>query len=103
MSNGEYIEKIVEQDEDYCILRDDVAGIVTIEVSLEWWNKPNTKWELKENPIVIERSVLDEIRAEIIKLQTYKLFEDTEKLVALDEVLQIIDKYRGESKDACSD
>lgn len=54
----------------------------------------NTKWELKENPIVIDRKVIEDIKAEIIKLQTYKLFEDTEKLVALDEVLQIIDKYR---------
>ena len=65
----------------------------------------NTKWELEENLIVIERErgVLDAIRAEISKLQTYKCFEDTEKLVALDEVLQIIDKYRGESKDADSD
>ena len=35
---------------------------------------------------------MDSIRAEISKLQTYKCFEDTEKLVALDEVLQIIDK-----------
>ena len=41
---------------------------------------------------------LEKIRAEIIKLQTYKCFEDTEKLVALDEVLQIIDKYKGESE-----
>ena len=39
MTNGEYIEKIVEQDEDYFILKDDEVGIVTIEVSLEWWNK----------------------------------------------------------------
>ena len=45
MTNGEYIEKIVEQDEDYCILRNDVAGIVTIEVSLEWWNKPQAESE----------------------------------------------------------
>ncbi|MBR2555079.1 MAG: hypothetical protein IKE94_09490 [Aeriscardovia sp.] len=47
--------------------------------------------------------VIEDIKAEIIKLQTYKCFEDTEKLVALDEVLQIIEKYRGESKDADSD
>ena len=42
---------------------------------------------------------LDDLRAEISKLQTYKCFEDTEKLVALDEVLQIIDKYKAESED----
>ena len=32
------------------------------------WDKnkgENTKWELKENPIVIERKVLEQIRAEI--------------------------------------
>jgi hypothetical protein len=39
MGNGEYIEKIVEQDEDYCIFKDYTAGTVTVEVSLEWWNK----------------------------------------------------------------
>ena len=46
MNNGEYIEKIVEQDEDYCILKDVVAGIVTIEVSLEWWNKLRAESEI---------------------------------------------------------
>ena len=56
----------------------------------------NTKWELKENPIVIDHKVIEDIKIEISKLQTYQLSEDTEKLVALDEVLQIIDKYRGE-------
>ena len=49
-----------------------------------------------ENDDLIEK--MDSIRAEISKLQTYKCFEDTEKLVALDEVLQIIDKHR-ESED----
>jgi uncharacterized protein YdeI (BOF family) len=42
MTNGEYITKIAEQGEDFCIFRDDVAGTVTIEVSLDWWNKPKT-------------------------------------------------------------
>lgn len=42
MTNGEYITKIVEQDEDFSILADKVAETVTIEVSLGWWNKP--KW-----------------------------------------------------------
>ena len=69
--------------------------------------------EVKRNPDVVrlcadagileyvkpKADVLDEIRAEIIKMQTYKLFEDAEKLVALDEVLQIIDKYRAESEE----
>ena len=40
------------------------------------------------------------IKTEITELQTYyKLFEDTEKLVALDEVLQIIDKHIGSYTD----
>lgn len=54
MTNGEYVTKIVEQDEDFCILTDDVAETVTIEVSLDWWNKPKT-------------DVLDKIRAIAIK------------------------------------
>ena len=48
MTNGEYVEKIVEQDESYCILRDDVDGTVTIEISLEWWNKSRAEREEKE-------------------------------------------------------
>lgn len=47
MTNGEYIEKIVEQDEDYFILKDSEAGIVTIEVSLEWWNKLQAESEVQ--------------------------------------------------------
>ena len=46
MTNGEYIEKIVEQDEDYCVLKDSVADTVTIEVSLDWWNKQKIESEL---------------------------------------------------------
>jgi len=48
MTNGEYIETIVEQDEDFCILKDDVAGTVTIEVSIDWWNKPKAESEVQE-------------------------------------------------------
>lgn len=48
LTNGEYIEKIVEQDEDYCILKDYVEGTVTIEVSLEWWNKSQAEREDQE-------------------------------------------------------
>lgn len=46
MTNGEYIARIVDKDEDFCILTDDVFETVTIEVSLDWWNKP--KAESKE-------------------------------------------------------
>lgn len=48
MTNGEYIGKIVEQDKNYCILKDDVGGTVTIEVSLEWWNKSQAESEDEE-------------------------------------------------------
>ena len=36
MTNGEYVTRIVEQDEDFYILTDDMAETVTIEVSLDW-------------------------------------------------------------------
>lgn len=39
MTNGEYILKVTMQDESYCILRNYETGTVTLEVSLEWWNK----------------------------------------------------------------
>ena len=60
MTNGEYVTKIVEQDEDFCILTDDVAETVTIEVSLDWWNKPKT-------------DVLAKIRAEIDRQEKWLL------------------------------
>lgn len=51
----------------------------------------------------IYKSVFEDIKAEISKLQIYKLFEDTEKLVALDEVLQIIDKHMRGTENESSD
>ena len=45
MTNGEYVEKIVEQDEDYFILKDYLERAVTIDVSLEWWNRSRTESE----------------------------------------------------------
>jgi len=48
MTNGDYITKIAEQGEDFCIFRDDVAGTVTIEVSLDWWNKPKTGYWIED-------------------------------------------------------
>ena len=63
--------------------------------------RENTKWELKKNPIVIERSVLDKIRAEI---EGYKstidnaISEDELKIEGMKEAyvdcLKIIDKYK---------
>lgn len=41
--------------------------------------------------------VLDKIRAEIMKLQTYKMFEGEDTVyVECEDVLQVIDKYRSE-------
>lgn len=70
------------------------------------WDKSkgeNSKWELKNNPIVIERKVLDKIRDEIEKIEGFEYevsdnqgnrykYETIEK----GEALQIIDKYKGE-------
>ena len=47
MTNGEYVTRLVEQDEDFCILTDVVAGTVTIEVSLDWWNKQQAEHPTK--------------------------------------------------------
>lgn len=67
------------------------------------WDKckgENSKWELKKNPIVIERKVLDKIRAEIEK--EYNLLSATRanetlelgECLGLKMSLKIIDKYR---------
>ena len=60
------------------------------------WDKgkrENTKWELKKNPIVIERKVLDKIRAEI----EFEVDHRTNMLCA-EDVFEIIDKYRGDKE-----
>lgn len=54
----------------------------------------NTKWELKINPIVIERAVLDKIRAEIIE-NAKSTMNDT-RAEGLYVALNIVDKYRNE-------
>ena len=38
--------------------------------------------------------VLDKIRTEIMKLQTYKMFVGEDTVYSRDDVLQIIDKHR---------
>lgn len=66
------------------------------------WDKSkgeNTKWELKKNPIVIERAVLDKIRNEIEQLQD-EWFEETDGWRCYEIVLHIIDKYRKGEDDA---
>ena len=58
--------------------------------------KENTKWELKKNPIVIERKVLEQIRTEI-EQNAYPIVHGVnnhEKGMTLYGILQIIDKYK---------
>lgn len=66
-------------------------------IGCTWDNgkRENTKWELKKNPIVIEREVLDKIRNEIRNEQSmdYKCHRKT-----YDNCLRIIDKYTEESE-----
>ena len=57
----------------------------------------NTNWELKINPIVIERAVLDKIRAEIAEYKDDKIIH-AERNEMIDIVLDIIDKYRERSE-----
>ena len=46
-----------------------------------------------------QEPVLDKIRAEIMKLQTYKMFEGENTVYSeRDDVLAIIDKYKAESE-----
>lgn len=60
--------------------------------------RENTKWELKKNPIVIERTPLDDIRAEILNWEDEpECDDDLYQIGAKDMqkyVLAIIDKYR---------
>lgn len=63
------------------------------------WDKSkgeNSKWELKENPIVIERAVLDKIRAEIERLHYHPKLDFIKNDEVVDMALDIIDKYRKE-------
>ena len=61
----------------------------------------NTKWELKNNPIVIERKVLDKIRAEISDFEE-EVFNrpntDYSDYAAVRHCLEIIDKYKAETR-----
>jgi hypothetical protein len=64
----------------------------------------NTKWELKKNPIVIERAVLDKIKAEFISRYPKNYMGEPELggrscVFSLNKVLEIIDKYKSESED----
>ena len=71
-------------------------------ISCEWDKdkRENTKWELKKNPELIERAVLDEIRAEIQKVINAERDFTSERAqtqaIALNWCLDIIDKYTKE-------
>ncbi len=55
---------------------------------------------IKEAIKILEQEAFDEMRAEIEKLQTYKMFVgDKETYVELDDVLAIIDKCKAESEE----
>ena len=57
-----------------------------------------TTWELKENPIVIERAVLDKIRAEI-EVRKKNSGGEPNRELAFNVCLQIIDKYKAENEE----
>ncbi|MBR2248563.1 MAG: hypothetical protein IJ880_16365 [Bacilli bacterium] len=69
------------------------------------WNadkQENTKWELKKNPIVIERAVLDKIRVEIKDWQTdiHDNEYDAEKHdFVFERIYEIIDMYMAEGSE----
>ena len=58
------------------------------------WDKnkgENTKWELKENPIVIERKVLEQIQADIY--EEFMTIDGGVHDVSALKCMEIIDKY----------
>ena len=61
------------------------------------WDKDkgeNSKWELKKNPIVIERKVLEQIRDEIEHEADYQdAYVDADVAKGMYMALEIIDKY----------
>lgn len=63
------------------------------------WDKSkgeNSKWELKKNPIVIERKVLERIRDEIKQTADEEQKHDGKWAIGLRYAVKIIDKYKGE-------
>ena len=76
------------------------------------WDKgkgENSKWELKKNPIVIERAVLDKIRVEIDEISLSEPMVSADGLICYGsksitvghfrkKVIAIIDKYMGVSE-----
>ena len=69
-------------------------------VGCVWDKGENTKWELKKNPIVIERAVLDKIKAEIEQIEINGHIRDVECFRAgIDTTLNVINKYKMESEE----
>lgn len=64
------------------------------------WDKSmieNTKWELKKNPIVIERKVLNKIRDEIEREADYQdAYVNADVAKGMYMAIEIIDKTKGE-------
>ena len=63
------------------------------------WDKSkgeNNKWELKKNPIVIERKVLDEITAEIY--EHFMTIDGNVHDKSAIKCMEIIDKYKGDKE-----
>ena len=63
-------------------------------IGCEWDNNTggNTKWELKKNPVTIERKVIDEIKADITS-ERNRWDHTTSAYHAFDTALEIIDKH----------
>lgn len=72
-------------------------------IGCEWdeSKRENTKWELKKNPIVIERVVLDKIRAEIEQFAKNPDFGDLSLGASCGAMraLEIINKYIAEGSE----
>ena len=67
-------------------------------VGCVWDKGENTKWELKKNPIVIERAVLDKIRNEIDEIEINGQVDEHTAFIRTGEqvkqmALNVIDKY----------
>ena len=63
-------------------------------IGCEWIKGENTKWELKENPVVIERAVLDKIRDAIEREADYQYaYVNADVAKGMYMALEIIDKH----------
>lgn len=84
--------------------RDEAIARIKIHKSVHKMNEPRAIHISEALDMAIQaleqQSVLDKIRAEIMKLQTYKMFEGEDTVyVERDDALAIIDKYKAESEE----